>query len=307
MTSPLRASRRYCRQESRCSRLQFPDMNDLVPSLLAKFDDSELYCSVLLVGSAARGDLTTYSDIDLIFYHEGVPGDYDRLDYRLRYFAKEGKEADGAEPPRLISLSVRSFCETEKALDDPLEAIRYIQGLRDGHILRDSADRLARLKKAADEFTWTGELQTRACQRASYELAGCAEEVHKILRGLSIGDQGALFNGALGIILNMPMVVALARGILSGGDNLFNFQVREAVGENSRWSRCLQLASGSFPLSPPPGMPNFPPIALQAIAAFWLFDETARVIDDILLAEDRAVIHCALGIARESMLVPSII
>ncbi len=31
-------------------------------------------------------------------------------------------------------------------------------------------------------------MQSDACRRASYELAGCAEEVHKILRGLSTGD-----------------------------------------------------------------------------------------------------------------------
>lgn len=293
-------------------------MKDLIPSLLAKFDDSERYSAVLLAGSAARGDLTTYSDIDLILYtdhasRDGVSGGADdgddegdddncqRLAYRLQYCEVEDNL------PRLVSLSVRSFAEAERAFHDPVEAIRYVQGLRDGRVLRDTANRLCQLKQAAEEFTWTGEMQAKACRRASYELAGCTEEVHKILRGLSTGDQGAMFNGALGIVLNMPMVVALAHGILSGGENLFNFQVREAVGEHCRWSRCLQLASGGLPLSLPPGMPNFPPIALQAMAAFWLFDETARVIDDILLADDRAVVQCALGIARESMLIPSII
>ncbi len=285
-------------------------MDDLLAALLAKFDDSERYRAVLLAGSAARGDLTTYSDIDLVFFCDNLhalagasAAERRRLAYQLKYF----DDGESTALPRLVSLSVRSFGDSAKSMWDPVEAIRYVQGLRDGRVLRDTDDRLAQLKQAADAFVWDSEMQSDACRRASYELAGCAEEVHKILRGLSTGDQGAMFNGALGIILNMPTVVALARGVLSGGENVFNFQVRESMGEHSRWSRCLQLASGSFPMALPPGMPNFPPIALQAIAAFWLFDETAVVIDDILLAEDREVVQGALGIAKASMLIPSII
>lgn len=198
---------------------------------------------------------------------------------------------------------MKSFAEAEESFEDPLSIISNMQGLRDGVVLRDSAaGTLEELKAWADNFRWTDELQRRAYREASYHLMGNAEEVHKVLRGLSQADQGALINGALGLVVNMPMVVALKEGILSRGDNLFLSQVRSAVGEDSAWSRYHSMAFGGLAATP-----GYSPLAMQAIAAFWLYDETVRLADDVLSPEDREVVQRALGIAKESALLPTIL
>jgi hypothetical protein len=265
-------------------------MNELLSALLKKFDDSERYLGGLLVGSGARGDLTRYSDIDLVFYVDEREPDGEE-GYQLRY-----------HDDRLVSLTVKSVSSAEQAFTDPEHAIARIAGLQNCRVLRDSQERtLEKLKARAGQFVWTEELRQRAHRRASYNLAGNAEEVHKILRGLSQKDDGALLNGGWGITLDMPLTIALKEGVLSLGDSVFARQVREAVGTDSRWSRLYAMATGAYP-----GLPGCSQLALQSIAAFWLFDETASLIDDIVLPEHEAVIDTARTIAKSSGLVPGL-
>jgi predicted nucleotidyltransferase len=197
----------------------------MAPMLLSEFDDPERYVGALLVGSAARGDARLYSDIDLVFYAFEEPSD-DQHKYRLVY-----------RDERLVSLSIKTLDTARAAFTNPVEAIGSIQGLRDSVVLRDSViEDLSKLKAAAMKFKWTAELKAAANREVSYQLMGNVEEVHKVLGGLSKGDDMVLLNGAWGLAIAMPMVMALKHNILSAGDNLFRTQVCQAVGIESRWT-----------------------------------------------------------------------
>lgn len=291
-------------------------MNELLSALLDKFDNPTRYMGVLLVGSGARGDLTRYSDIDLVFFIDdaahrsnathrsdaatgNITGcEVHNEEYQFRYHEEEYQVRYHED--RLISLTVRTIASAEEAFIDPEQAIARVAGLKNGVVLRDSTDSaLQNLKARAETFMWTAELRQRAHRRASYHLMGNAEEVHKILRGFSEKDDAALLNGGWGITLKMPTIIALKKEILSLGDNAFSAQVREAVGIDSRWSRLYAMATGAYP-----GLPGCSQLALQAIAAFWLYDETAIAINDILLPEHRQVVDKARSIAKSSGLIP---
>src|SRR5205823_4688459 len=129
---------------------------------------------------------------------------------------------------------------------------------------------------------------------------GNAEEVHKLLQGLASRDDSALLNGAWGIAAAMPRAMALARGILSRGDNLFRRQVCEAAGHDSDWTRYHQIAIGAAP-----GPSGHSPLAGQAIGAFMLYEETTRLLAHLLRPEHAPVVRTAIEIARASGLLPA--
>jgi len=260
-----------------------------LPALLAEFDDPLPFEGVMLFGSGARGQITAYSDLDLVFYARAMPADPAQA-YRLVYRGS-----------RLISLSITTLATANAALTLACQAIFTVQGIRDARILRDSeTGGLAALKAQAERFTWTPELREQAERAASYELMGNAEEAHKLLQGLATGNDFALLNGAWGIAVAMPRALALERGILSRGDNLFRRQVCEAAGLDSNWTRYHQIAIGAAP-----GPPGYSPLTGQAIGAFLLYEETTRLLAHLLRPEHAPVVHTAIEIARASGLLPS--
>ena len=115
---------------------------------------------------------------------------------------------------------------------------------------------------------------------------GNAEEVHKVLRGLSECNDLILLNGAWGLAIAMPLVMALKHNILAAGDNHFRSQVCQAVGAASRWTAFHAISIGTS--TGPSGQSQ---LAQQAIGGFWLYEETVRLASDILLPRDTAVIE----------------
>ncbi len=263
-------------------------MNENLSALLSEFDDPKRFAGVLIVGSEARGDANPHSDIDMVFFALEEPSD-EHEKYRLTY--REG---------RLISLSIKTLSAARAAFSNPVDAIRTIQGLRDSTVLRDSSSKdLTKLKEAAQEFVWTPALQAAANREASYQLMGNAEEVHKVLRGLSERNDLILLNGAWGLAIAMPLVMALTNNILSAGDNLFRSHVCQAIGVESSWTFFHAISIGACP-----GPSGYSQLAQQAIGGFWLYEETARLSADMLLSHDAAVIEGALRMAHESRLIP---
>lgn len=257
--------------------------------LLAEFDDETRFLGVMLFGSGARAALTRYSDLDLAFFTREPPATAEEK-YQLCY--RRG---------RLISRSIVSLEASMQALTQAEEAIFAVGGLRDARILRDNdAGVLADLQAQAQAFTWTTALRREAHRAASYHLMGNVEELQKLLRGLAEADDAALLNGAWGIALAAPKMMALYHGALSRGDNLFPAQVCEVVGPGSGWSQYYAIATGRTA-----GPVSHSPLVWQAIGAAWLYAETARLLDEILLPEHRAVVETALRIAQESGFIPT--
>lgn len=216
------------------SELLLPTPLDL--SELVQQYDSPDYMAAMLVGSAT-GNHDTFSDIDLVFFTaQTTPNSY-----QLSFWQE-----------RLVSTTVTTITETMETFSDPLKAIQNIEGLRRAIILRDTTSgALAKIQTAALHFEWTETLTARAEEQASYNLAGNAEEVHKILGALKHDDintnlkvQGRLLAGLMGLTLAMPIVIALKYRILSQSENHFISQIYDTIGAKSNWfniyKRCLE-------------------------------------------------------------------
>ncbi len=268
----------------------------LLAQLTAEYDAQAL-TGIFLAGSGARGELSEFSDIDIVLVHkEQIPADL--ADYRLLY-----------RDDRLISIHRRQFKSLLDSFNSPLSAIKVVQGLRDAKILQDHDGLLAKLQKQAIEFTWSDELKGQALREASSELMGNVEELHKLLKGLKSDDPYTLLNGVWGIGLAMPKVMALVHGVLSRGDNAFYKQVHDAVGADSKWTELHKIVIGASKdetedASPQRDLagvkPKRIPLIHQAKAAINLFVETAALCDELLLPEDKLVVDKALSIAENS-------
>lgn len=216
------------------SELLLPTPLDL-SELIQQYDSPD-YMAAMLVGSAT-GNHDTFSDIDLVFFAaQTTPNSY-----QLSFWQE-----------RLVSTTVTTITETMETFSDPLKAIQNIEGLRRAIILRDTTSgALAKIQTAALHFEWTETLTARAKEQASYNLAGNAEEVHKILGALKHDDintnlkvQGRLLAGLMGLTLAMPIVIALKYRILSQSENHFISQIYDTIGARSNWfniyKRCLE-------------------------------------------------------------------
>jgi hypothetical protein len=142
-----------------------------IQSALEKIDSPDVI-GVGIVGSYARGQESKYSDVDFdIFVHTLPENPYER--YILRYWDH-----------KLISLKYTLLDEERSALTNPRRAIWAVPGLRGMKILLDNDGSMADLQRAAQKFDWSS-LQAAADEFAAEEIMCSAEEVHKILNGLT--------------------------------------------------------------------------------------------------------------------------
>jgi len=97
-------------------------------------------------------------------------------------------------------------------------------------------------------------------------------------------DESAHHNGTLGLVLGLPEVVAMGRGILIEIENTFFRQVQDDLGSSSPWSRLHRIGVGFVASCAP---------ALRASAALHLYSETRRVLSPLLDEAGSAVIEAA--------------
>src|SRR5829696_6583876 len=141
--------------------------NNFLKNLVEEFTDANTV-GFLLAGSHARGDAAGYSDIDLMKFVQDLPEmPADRYLVRFR----------GAY---LVCVTVTTVPEKMNELKKPETAIWAVPGIRQTQVLADHCGALTALKDAADAFRWEG-LLSAADTYASNEMAGLAEEVHKLL------------------------------------------------------------------------------------------------------------------------------
>ncbi len=242
-------------------------ITERIKKLVAKFDSKTNYFGALLVGSHARAKHNWYSDLDLLFISRDEPDKHNR--YRLLY-----------DHELLVSLSVCQLCDLEEIFDDPCQIVQKLQGLRNAQILRDRDDQLlTRLKERANNFKWTDDLKACANKEAVYILRGNAEEVHKTLGGMEEKNAHSMLQGAWGICLAMPHVLALYYGIFADGDSSLAEQVVNKAGRTSLWSHYYSLATGEVPSC----RQSLSPLVNQAIFSVLLYSETVRMLKDLIV------------------------
>lgn len=186
--------------------------------------------ALVLVGSHARGDAGTYSDLDIVRF---LPDERTADDDGSHLIAR-----------RLVVVSSVTPLTVERWFTQPEEAVNVVAGLRTARTLHDPQLHFSNVKERAETFRWTEALNHRADNWVAAQMVGWVEEVHKGLEGLARHDVGRLLNARFGLSWGLARVMTLDQRILLRGDNTFYEQLSEALGEDSAWMALCRRAFG---------------------------------------------------------------
>jgi hypothetical protein len=255
--------------------------DSFLQSLVSKLED-ENTIGVTLAGSYARDEGGHFSDVDIHHFVRQMPGN-EAETYSLRYI-------DGY----LVSITLVTLEQEYASLREPKKAIWAIPGLRQERILLDKDGSIAALIECSAKTTWEP-LQAAADAYASWNLSGFAEEAYKILAGLEQRDESKTINALCGLSRGLAITLLVQRGTLVPTENVYIDLVQEIAGRASDWTRYFRLAVGldPFPLEQPVFIG-------RGVAGLRLFCETARLLQNILLAEDAAVVNQTIKIITEA-------
>jgi Nucleotidyltransferase domain len=255
--------------------------DSFLQSLVAQLDN-ENTVGVALLGSYARGEGGSYSDVDFRCYVRQMPVDPAEI-FSVQYL-------DGF----LVSVYLTTLKEEYASIRKPQKAVWAVPGLRQIRILLDKDGSIAALKEFAVKFTWDS-MQTAADAYASWNLAGYAEEIHKILAGLAQMDESRTLYATWGLTQGLASTLLVQGGILIKSENAYIDLAQNTAGRTSEWTRLFRLAVGLDPL------PVDQPATIGfGISGLRLYCETAKLLQHILLPEDAAVINRTAEIIAEA-------
>jgi hypothetical protein len=247
-------------------------------SVLEKIDSPDVI-GVGIVGSYSRGQESKHSDIDFDIFVSKLPvSDYDR--YTLRYW-------DG----KLVSLKYTLLDDELAALTNPRRAIWAVPGLSGMNIILDKDGSLAELQRMAQKFDWSL-LQPYADEFAAEEIMGCAEEVHKILNGLTRGHESTVLYATWGLVANILEAVAVQRGIMIVSENRYFDLIQESVGRDTKWVSAFRTAWGLDSTSSQ--------YQSRGAAALALYRLTAVMFDGLIPEKHREVVKNTLRLIKEA-------
>jgi hypothetical protein len=249
-----------------------------IQSVLEKIDSPDVV-GVGIVGSYARGQEAKYSDVDFDIFVSKLPAsDYER--YTLRYL-------DG----KLVSLKYILLNDEVAALTNPRRAIWVVPGLSGMKIVLDKDGSLTELQKMAQKFDWLL-LQKKADEFAAEEIMGCAEEVHKILNGLTRGHESTVLYATWGLVANILEAVAVHRGIMIVSENRYFDLIQESVGRDTKWVSAFRTAWG---LDSTSGQ-----YQSRGTAALTLYRLTTAMFDGLIPEKHREVVKNTLRLIKEA-------
>jgi predicted nucleotidyltransferase len=250
-------------------------------SLVAQLDN-ENTVGVVLAGSFARGEGGLYSDVDIRCYVRQAPVNAAEI-YTMQYL-------DGY----LVSIYLATLEEEYASLRIPQKAIWAVPGLRQIRILLDKDNLISSLKEAALKFTWEP-IQAAADAYVSWNLSGFAEETYKILAGLAERNESKTMNATAGLIHGLATTILVQHGVLIPTENAYIDFAQDTAGRTSGWTRQYRMAIGLDPL--PIDEPAF---IGRGAAGLRLYCETARLLQNILLPKDAAVVNRIIEIIGEA-------
>jgi predicted nucleotidyltransferase len=250
-------------------------------SLIARLDN-ENTIGVVLAGSFARGEGGSYSDVDIRCYVRQAPVNATEIS-TMQYL-------DGY----LVSFYLTTLEDEYASLRIPQKAIWAVPGLRQTRILLDKDGSISTLKEAALKFTWES-IQAAADTYASWNLSGFSEEIYKILAGLAERDESRTLNALLGLTHGLATTLLVQRGVFIPSENVYLDLAQDTAGRTSGWTRQFRLAIGFDPI--PLEQPAF---IQRGAAGLRFYCETARLLQDILLPKDAAVVNRTLEIIAEA-------
>ena len=249
-----------------------------IQSVLEKIDSPNVI-GVGIVGSYSRGQEGKYSDVDFDIFVNKLPEDqYDR--YTLRYWDN-----------KLISLKYTLLDDERSALTNPRRAIWAVPGLQGMKIVLDKDDSLTALQEAAHKFDWSS-LQSLADEFAAEQVMHCAEEVHKILNGLTRGHESTVLYAVAGLVWNMLEAIAVQHGILIVSENRYFDLIQDAVGRDSKWTSVFRTSWGLDSASSQ--------YQSRGTAALTLYRLTAAMFDELIPEKHRDVVNNTLRLITEA-------
>ena len=256
--------------------MTLPD--SFIQSVLSKIDSPDVI-GVGIVGSYARGQEAKYSDVDFDIYVSQLPENtYDR--YTLRYW-----------DDKLVSLKYTLFDDEHDALKNPRRAIWVVPGLRGMQIVSDKDGLLTVLQKAAEHFDFTL-IQPEADEFAAEEIMGCAEEVHKILNGLTRSHESTVLYATWGLVKCLLEAVAVQRGIMIVSENRYFELIQKEVGRDTKWVSAFRTAWGLDSTSSQ--------YQSRGAAALKLYRLTATMFDRLIPDIHREVVNHTLQLIKEA-------
>ena len=252
--------------------------NSFIRSLLEKIDSPDV-TGVGIVGSYARGQEGLYSDVDVDIYVSRLPENpYDR--YTLRYWED-----------KLVSLKYTLLDDERVALSNPRRAIWAVPGLLGMLILLDKDDSVTGLQQAAQKFDWSA-LQPVANEFAAEQIMGNAEEVHKIMNGLTRGHESTVLYATWGLVKNMLEAVAVQRGIMIVSENRYFDLIQDSVGRDSKWTNAFRTAWGLDPASAQ--------YQTRGAAALRLYCLSTAMFDEWIPERHRDVVNHTLQLIKDT-------
>lgn len=257
-------------------------LDKVIDNWLDEHLSRERHYGAMLVGSAATGEYTEDSDIDLVLFIKDAYA-MEKNDYRLSFYQGRLFSAIEMTLPQAMSFYSDARAATEY----------YVHGFRQAKILRDTTGgALAKVKMAAEAFQWTAPLNFDARATSLFMLSSASEEAHKVMRYIkpenkNPQDTTALQPGILGLALCLPVVIALHKRMLCCGDNHIWRQVHDTLGRESAWVRAHKICLGDLSgLSSDDRNACVDP-SWRARIALEFYTETARLIDwETILPEE---------------------
>jgi nucleotidyltransferase-like protein len=181
--------------------------------------------AVVLTGSYVRGGAHAHSDVDLVAVFAKRPGS-EPAPSRVR-------------GGMLVTVASTTPRRVRAAFREPRHVTTFVPGWRDGVILHDPDGVAAKIKRAAERWTW--ESISDECDRYVAEsITGLAEEAHKLAGMWAQGNIHAAAAQRSILAVWLAGVMAVHRRILFGTDNALWDAVAAAMGE--RWASAQRRA-----------------------------------------------------------------
>lgn len=248
--------------------------DDFLNALVAELDSDDII-GITLGGSQVRGEATPFSDVDLACW---IPDDLKQPLKRMIY-------RDG----HLVSVGFKKVAHVRRELTQPQLANWIATSLSTARMrqtLLDKDGSVTAFMQEIANFRWEP-LQESANFFASDLLMLLAEMSHKILSELWKHNDLGISYATADVLSGLTEALATQRGVMIKTNGTYYQQVEEAVGLDSAWTTYhLQVAGVGTPST----------VQARGIACLRLYQETARLLWDILLPEHRETIRQTLSI-----------
>ena len=217
--------------------------------LISEFQTDPNVLAVVLIGSASRGEMDAFSDVDVLVILDGErPPD--------RFYFHDG---------RFHTVNFLDRHNRELMLTDPWYAMWNILPTRNARILLDSQGWYANLQAQAMAFNWS-QVQAKANVVVDHLILTHVEYVFKVLSGLSNDNLEKALVATLALTTGMTNVAVMARGTMILRENKF-FSTVAMSEPDEQWGKNLWVALGM----------NAQTVETRAIAALKLYARSVEL------------------------------